>query len=186
MLAQSSLTLPSSPPGCRHGEARGASQVIEALRQVILHLYDAYLAPDGKAVNYKSLAKDPTFKDYVNATAELQKVGRLLGAWQWQEVSTALSSGWASRCNGRRWGIRVALQRCCEKSMSESHHCSASTPCVGLLATVLALLRHSCLSWLVMCQSRLTAMADAWGAAALSASCRVAPRAEACHQCTAA
>ena len=67
---------------CRHGKARGASQVIEALRQVILHLYDAYLAPDGKAVNYKSLAKVPTFKDYVNATAELQKVRRLLGALQ--------------------------------------------------------------------------------------------------------
>ena len=74
--------MPISSPGCRHGKARGASQVIEALRQVILHLYDAYLAPDGKAVNYKSLAKDLIFKDYVNATAELQKVRRLLGALQ--------------------------------------------------------------------------------------------------------
>ena len=159
MLAQSSLTLPSSPPGCRHGEARGASQVIEALRQVILHLYDAYLAPDGKAVDYKSLAKDPTFKDYVNATAELQKVGRLLGAWQWQEVSTALSSGWASRCNGRRWGIRVALQRCCERSLHVRYHCCSKHALCRPAGYVLALLRHCCLSWLTMCQTRLTALA---------------------------
>ena len=87
------LTCPTSPAVGRHGEARGASQVIEALRQVILHLYDAYLAPDGKAVNYKRLAKDPAFQDYVNATAELQKVRRLQGTLQWQEVNTALSSG---------------------------------------------------------------------------------------------
>lgn len=109
VLPPVSLSCPTRPPGCRHGEARGASQVIEALRQVILHLYDAYLAPDGKAVNYKRLAADPIFKDYVNATAELQKVRRLQGTLQWQKVDTALSSGWAPRCNGRGRGIRVSL-----------------------------------------------------------------------------
>ena len=150
--------MPSSSPGCRHGKARGASQVIEALRQVILHLYDAYLAPDGKAVNYKSLAKDPTFKDYVNATAELQKVGRLLEARQRQEVSSCFVRRVGSGCNGRWRGTRVCLQRCCERSVHEPPLMSKHA-CVGPLAGVLALLRHSCLSWLERCHARLIAMA---------------------------
>ena len=40
----------------------------------ILALYDKYLAPDGRAVDYKGLAADVEFSDFVDATAELQKV----------------------------------------------------------------------------------------------------------------
>lgn len=46
----------------------------EALRQIILKLYDSHLAVDGKALNYDALRKDPIFAQYVNATAELQRV----------------------------------------------------------------------------------------------------------------
>lgn len=37
----------------------------EGLRQRILYLYNKYLAPNGKGVNYKKLAKDPAFAVYV-------------------------------------------------------------------------------------------------------------------------
>ena len=59
---------------CRFGAARSPSQISESLRQIILRLYDKHLAADGKALNYEALKKDPVFKTYVNATAELQKV----------------------------------------------------------------------------------------------------------------
>ncbi len=44
---------------------------------MMLALYDKHLAPDGKGVDYASLARDPGFRDYVTATTELQKVPRL-------------------------------------------------------------------------------------------------------------
>ena len=46
----------------------------EGLRQRILALYDAHLAPDGRAVDYEALKRDPDFHAYVAATAELQRV----------------------------------------------------------------------------------------------------------------
>mmetsp|Transcript_869 Transcript_869/g.2685 ORF Transcript_869/g.2685 Transcript_869/m.2685 type:complete len:544 (+) Transcript_869:814-2445(+) len=57
-----------------YGEAHPASQVADGLRSMILTLYDKHLAPDGKGVDYASLAHDPGFRDYVTATSELQKV----------------------------------------------------------------------------------------------------------------
>ncbi|KAK9830046.1 hypothetical protein WJX72_009394 [[Myrmecia] bisecta] len=57
-----------------YGSARGASEVAEGLRQMILRLYDTHLSPDGRQVDYKALAADPAFQDYVTATAELQRV----------------------------------------------------------------------------------------------------------------
>eukprot|EP00884_Botryococcus_braunii_P017002 jgi/Botrbrau1/3986/Bobra.0365s0058.2 len=56
------------------GPARPAAEVAEGLRQRILALYNTYLAPDGRGVNYKRLSQDPAFAEYVDATAELQKV----------------------------------------------------------------------------------------------------------------
>ena len=44
------------------------------LRTLILGLYDKRLAPDGRAVDYASLAHDPGFRDYVTAASELTKV----------------------------------------------------------------------------------------------------------------
>lgn len=46
----------------------------EQLRIRILALYDRYLAPNGRAVDYKGLAADVEFSEFVDATAELQKV----------------------------------------------------------------------------------------------------------------
>jgi hypothetical protein len=57
---------------------RPAEVVAEDLRQQILGLYDEYLSADGKTVRYKAMAQDPRFWEYVDATAELQKV---LGVW---------------------------------------------------------------------------------------------------------
>ena len=54
--------------------ARSAIQVSAQLRQMILNLYDVYMTPDGKKVYYKAMAKDPAFRRYVDAAAELQKV----------------------------------------------------------------------------------------------------------------
>lgn len=44
------------------------------LRGRILELYDAYLAADGKAVDYDGMRGDPRFDAYVDATVELTKV----------------------------------------------------------------------------------------------------------------
>lgn len=54
--------------------ARPAEQVAEDLRGRILALYDKYLSADGKSVRYKALKQDPAFWEYVDATAELQRV----------------------------------------------------------------------------------------------------------------
>jgi hypothetical protein len=50
-------------------------QVASELRQLILELYSKHLSPDGRSVDYKSLGEDPLFREYVDATAELQQVG---------------------------------------------------------------------------------------------------------------
>lgn len=54
--------------------ARPAEVVAEELRGRILALYDKYLSADGKSVQYKALRADPAFWEYVDATAELQRV----------------------------------------------------------------------------------------------------------------
>jgi hypothetical protein len=54
--------------------ARPAEVVAEDLRARILALYDKHLSADGRAVSYAVLKKDPEFWDYVDATAELQRV----------------------------------------------------------------------------------------------------------------
>lgn len=54
--------------------ARPAEAVAEDLRGRILALYDKHLSTDGKAVRYKALKQDPAFWEYVDATAELQRV----------------------------------------------------------------------------------------------------------------
>ncbi|KAH7624445.1 hypothetical protein Ndes2526B_g00645 [Nannochloris sp. 'desiccata'] len=54
--------------------ARSAITVSAQLRQIILNLYDTHMTPDGKKVNYKAMSRDPAFRLYVDAAAELQKV----------------------------------------------------------------------------------------------------------------
>jgi len=56
------------------GAARPASQVATDLRELIVALYDKFLSPDGKQVDYDGMKADPLFLEYVNASAELQAV----------------------------------------------------------------------------------------------------------------
>ncbi|KAG2439584.1 hypothetical protein HXX76_004936 [Chlamydomonas incerta] len=56
------------------GPARPANEVATGLRELILRLYDKHLSADGRAVSYGALRADPLFRDFVAATAELQKV----------------------------------------------------------------------------------------------------------------
>lgn len=60
---------------------RNAEIVAEELRGRMLSLYERHLSADGKAVSYKALKRDPAFWEYVDATAELQRVreGRGVG-----------------------------------------------------------------------------------------------------------
>ena len=67
----------------------------EGLRQLILCLYDKHLTADGKALDYEALKRDPVFKIYAKATAELQKV----------EV--------ASLDRGERMAFFINLLHCC-------------------------------------------------------------------------
>lgn len=57
-----------------YGKARSAVDVSGDLRARILDLYDSYLAPDGKVVDYDSMQGDARFYAYVDATVELTKV----------------------------------------------------------------------------------------------------------------
>jgi hypothetical protein len=57
--------------------ARPAEVVAEDLRARILALYDKHLSADGRAVSYAALKQDPEFWEYVDATAELQRVSLL-------------------------------------------------------------------------------------------------------------
>lgn len=57
-----------------YGSAHSAVDVSGDLRARILELYDAYLAPDGKAVDYEGMKGDARFDAYVDATVELTKV----------------------------------------------------------------------------------------------------------------
>jgi glutaredoxin len=53
---------------------RPAAAVAAGLRERILDLYDAHLAPDGSAVDYAALRADPRFGAFAAAAAELQVV----------------------------------------------------------------------------------------------------------------
>jgi hypothetical protein len=72
--------------------ARPAEVVAEDLRGRILALYDKYLSADGKAVRYKALKQDPAFWEYVDATAELQRV-RAWAACCFAERASTSSAG---------------------------------------------------------------------------------------------
>lgn len=56
-------------------------QVATGLRELILRLYDKHLSADGRAVSYGALRSDPQFREFVTATAELQKVRDWTGLW---------------------------------------------------------------------------------------------------------
>lgn len=56
------------------GPARPAEQVAESLRSALLRLYDRHMTEDGKKVDYAALRADPDWQQFVNSTAELQKV----------------------------------------------------------------------------------------------------------------
>ncbi|XP_030845992.1 uncharacterized protein LOC593247 [Strongylocentrotus purpuratus] len=55
-------------------EARPASDLGEDLRKLILSLYNDFLTPDGKSVNYKGIAESSQFKMYTRMTAQLYRV----------------------------------------------------------------------------------------------------------------
>eukprot|EP01026_Neomeris_dumetosa_P058715 TRINITY_DN5473_c1_g1_i6.p1 TRINITY_DN5473_c1_g1~~TRINITY_DN5473_c1_g1_i6.p1 ORF type:complete len:435 (-),score=62.29 TRINITY_DN5473_c1_g1_i6:153-1457(-) len=57
-----------------YGEARPAIVVAGELREMILGLYDKHLSSNGKAVDYVGISKDPLYREFYAATAELQKV----------------------------------------------------------------------------------------------------------------
>ncbi len=56
------------------GEPRDAKTVVEDVRRRILKLYDAFLSSDGRAVDYAGIAASDDFKDFVQASEELQRV----------------------------------------------------------------------------------------------------------------
>lgn len=91
--------------------ARPAEVVAEDLRGRILALYDKYLSADGKAVRYKALKQDPAFWEYVDATAELQRVsgGCLQLGYKVLTTSTGRGGFWLG---------------CPCDSRPESSHCS--------------------------------------------------------------
>jgi hypothetical protein len=74
--------------------ARPAEVVAEDLRGRILLLYDKYLSADGKAVRYKALKQDPAFWEYVDATAELQRVRIALPAVCSNNSDQLAQRGW--------------------------------------------------------------------------------------------
>ncbi|KAI4872439.1 hypothetical protein NFI96_033675 [Prochilodus magdalenae] len=51
-----------------------ASELSEALRNLILKLYSDYLSPDGKTVDYKAMSQSPCFKHYCELAVQLQRV----------------------------------------------------------------------------------------------------------------
>ncbi|XP_036421425.1 uncharacterized protein zgc:152951 isoform X2 [Colossoma macropomum] len=50
----------------------GASELSEALRNLILKLYSDYLSTDGKSVDYKAMSQSPCFKRYCELAVQLQ------------------------------------------------------------------------------------------------------------------
>ncbi|XP_007251797.3 uncharacterized protein zgc:152951 isoform X2 [Astyanax mexicanus] len=53
---------------------RGATELSEALRNLILKLYSDYLSADGKSVDYKSMSQSPCFEHYCELAVQLQRV----------------------------------------------------------------------------------------------------------------
>lgn len=56
------------------GPSRPAPLLSAHLRGLILNLFDKYLSSDGRSVSYEVMSKDPMFRKFVDATAELQSV----------------------------------------------------------------------------------------------------------------
>ena len=54
-------------------EPQPASEIANALRKVILALYDKFLSADGKAVDYNGLGKSELFQQYEELSFELQR-----------------------------------------------------------------------------------------------------------------
>ncbi|XP_076841475.1 uncharacterized protein LOC143485787 isoform X2 [Brachyhypopomus gauderio] len=52
--------------------AHTASELTEALRNVILKLYSGHLSTDGKSVDYRAMSESPWFKHYCELTVQLQ------------------------------------------------------------------------------------------------------------------
>ncbi|XP_066497075.1 uncharacterized protein zgc:152951 isoform X2 [Hoplias malabaricus] len=69
---------PSALPTGSGSEAEesvvGASELSEALRNLILKLYSDFLSSDGKSVDYKSMSQSPCFKHYCELTVQLQRM----------------------------------------------------------------------------------------------------------------
>lgn len=57
--------------GC---DPKPATEVAEKVRKLILALYDEFLSPDGRYVDYDGLAKSDGWKRYLQKVAELQRV----------------------------------------------------------------------------------------------------------------
>ena len=57
-----------------NGPSRPATELSTHLRKLILDLFETHLSADGRSVSYKSMSKDPHFRAFVDATAELQSV----------------------------------------------------------------------------------------------------------------
>lgn len=54
--------------------ARPAAEVAEEVRRLIVALYDDFLSPDGKEVDYAGIARSEAFRRYLRNAAELQRV----------------------------------------------------------------------------------------------------------------
>ncbi|XP_061081903.1 uncharacterized protein zgc:152951 isoform X3 [Conger conger] len=73
---------PDAPPlpeeGAENAEEAenqdGAAVLSEILRNTMLELFSNYLSPDGKCVDYKAMAKSPSFEEYCELAVQLQRV----------------------------------------------------------------------------------------------------------------
>jgi hypothetical protein len=91
---------------------RNAEVVAEELRGRMLSLYERHLSADGKAVSYKALKRDPAFWEYVDATAELQRVREGRGV----ERGITLSS--SHMCEQAQFAKATSSPRC----LKRKHH----------------------------------------------------------------
>lgn len=69
----------------------------ESLRKALLQLYDRHMTPDGRKVDYAGLRADPYWRQFVDATAELQKVRQRGGR---VEVGVGFEMGVGARVGG--------------------------------------------------------------------------------------
>ncbi|KAJ8256159.1 hypothetical protein COCON_G00200230 [Conger conger] len=55
-------------------QPQNAAVLSEILRNTMLELFSNYLSPDGKCVDYKAMAKSPSFEEYCELAVQLQRV----------------------------------------------------------------------------------------------------------------